>query len=60
MDDETSDMLEYRQLIKRPKYCDTWSKAFGKEIGRLAQGLNGVVEGNKHLVLHPQRQDTTG
>ena len=60
MDDETGDMLEYRQLIKRQKYCDTWSKAFGKEIGRLAQGLNGVVEGNKHLVLHPQRQDTTG
>jgi ribosomal protein S10 len=45
MDDETGDMLEYRQLIKRPKYRDTWSKAFGKEIGRLAQGQKGVVEG---------------
>jgi hypothetical protein len=32
MDDETGDMLEYRQLIKRPKFRDTWSKAFGKEI----------------------------
>jgi hypothetical protein len=49
MDDETGDMLEYRQLIKRPKYRDTWSKAFGKEIGRLAQGQKGVVEGTNAL-----------
>ena len=33
MDDDTGDMLEYRQLVKNPKYRDTWSKAFGKEIG---------------------------
>jgi hypothetical protein len=54
MDDETGDMLEYRQLIKRPKYRDTWSKAFGKEIGRLAQGLNGVVEGTNTLYFIPK------
>jgi hypothetical protein len=33
MDQETGDMLEYRQLMKLPKYCDTWSKAFGKKLG---------------------------
>ena len=32
MDNETGDMLEYRHLLKNPKYRDTWSKAFGKEI----------------------------
>lgn len=42
MDEETGDMLEYRYLIKRPKYQDAWSKAFGKEISRLAQGQKGV------------------
>jgi hypothetical protein len=44
-------MLEYRQLIKRPKYRDTWSKAFGKEIGRLAQGQKGIVEGTNELLF---------
>lgn len=38
MDEETGDVLEYRQLLKRPKYPDVWSKAFVKEIGRMAQG----------------------
>ena len=53
MDDETGDMLEYRQLIKRAKYQDTWSKAFGKEIGRLAQGQKGVVEGTNLIFFIP-------
>jgi hypothetical protein len=33
MDLETGDMMEYRHLLKNPKYRETWSKAFGKEIG---------------------------
>jgi hypothetical protein len=47
---ETGDMLEYHQLKKRPKYRDMWSQAFGKEIGHLAQGLDGVVEGTNTLI----------
>jgi hypothetical protein len=53
MCDETGDMLEYRQLVKKPKYRDTWTKAFGKEIGRLAQGQKGVVEGTDALNFIP-------
>eukprot|EP00956_Cyclotella_meneghiniana_P027262 scaffold60751_cov36-Cyclotella_meneghiniana.AAC.6 len=53
MDEDTGEMLEYRHLIKRPKYRDTWSKAFGKEIGRLAQGQKGVVEGTNALFFIP-------
>jgi hypothetical protein len=49
MDSDTGDMLEYRHLLKNPKYRETWSKAFGKEIGRLAQGQEGVVEGTDAL-----------
>jgi hypothetical protein len=49
MDLETGDMMEYRHLLKNPKYRDTWSKAFGKEIGRLAQGQEGIVEGTNAL-----------
>jgi hypothetical protein len=51
MDDETGDMLEYRQLIKRPKFRETWSKAFSKEIDRLAQGQKGVMNMNLTYLL---------
>jgi hypothetical protein len=30
MDLETGDMMEYRHLLKNPKYREVWSKAFGK------------------------------
>ena len=32
LDDETGDLLEYRHLLKHPKYRDVWSNSFGKEI----------------------------
>ena len=56
MDEETGDMLEYRQLIKKEKYRLTWSKVFGKEIRRLAQGQEGVVEGTDALFFIPYEQ----
>jgi len=37
--DANGEMLEYRHLIKRPEYRDIWSKSYGNEIGRLAQGM---------------------
>ena len=36
LDDDTGDLLEYRHLIKHPKYKDTWSNSFRMEIRRLA------------------------
>jgi hypothetical protein len=45
LDEETGDMLEYRQLIRHPEHQELWGAQHGKEIGRLAQGLPGIVEG---------------
>ena len=53
MHEDTGELLEYRQLVKIPKYRDKWSQAFGKEIGRLAQGLKGVVEGTNTWFFMP-------
>jgi hypothetical protein len=53
MDEDTGDMLEYRHLVKIPKYRVVWTKAFGKEIGRLAQRQKGVVEGTNALYFIP-------
>jgi hypothetical protein len=36
LDDETGDLLEYRHLMKHPKYKDIWTKSFGTEIHCLA------------------------
>ena len=41
LDEETSKLLEYRHLIKRPKHKKAWGYSFGNEIGRLAQGMPG-------------------
>ena len=47
--DANGELLEYRDLMKRPELQETWSKAMGKEIGRLAQGLGGKVEGTNTI-----------
>ena len=45
MDNETGELMEYRHLMKNPKYREVWGKSSGNEIGRLAQGMPGRVEG---------------
>ena len=41
LDADTGELLEYRQLIRNPKYKEDWKYSFGNEIGRLAQGMPG-------------------
>mgnify|MGYP006166622523 CR=1 FL=1 len=54
MDGETGELLEYRHLIQCPKYKDAWSISFGNEIGRLAQGMPGRVEGTNTIFFIPK------
>ena len=49
LDDETGEMMEYRHLIKNPKYREAWGRSFGNEIGRLAQGMPGRVTGTETI-----------
>ena len=51
LDPATGDMMEYRHLLANPKYRPIWKPAYGKEIGRLAQGIPGVVEGTDTIVF---------
>jgi hypothetical protein len=41
LDHATGESLEYRQLIKHPKYKQLWSSSYAKELGRLCQGFKG-------------------
>ena len=66
LDGTTGNLLEYRHLIKDPRYKEIWGQAFADEIGRLAQGRKGGVEGtntlffiNKHEVPPDRRGDVT-
>ena len=49
--DSSGEVLEYRKLITRDKYCIICGKAMGNEIGRLSQGLKGRVEGTNIIYL---------
>jgi len=51
LNEETGELMEYRHLLANPKYRTTWSKAYGKEIGRLAQGIPGEVEGTNTITF---------
>jgi hypothetical protein len=66
LDGETGKLLEYRHLLKCPKYKDEWKHSFGNEIGCLAQGMPGRSEGTDTLffidrskVPEDRRKDVT-
>ena len=44
LDPETGQLLEYRQLLRHPKFKDTWNLSAANEFGRLAQGIKGRVK----------------
>ena len=41
-DESTRTSLEYRQLIKMPKYKAVWTRSFANELGRLGQGIQDI------------------
>jgi hypothetical protein len=45
IDPESGRSLEYRDLIRSAKTKEVWSRSFANELGRLAQGVGGRVEG---------------
>jgi hypothetical protein len=66
LNEDTGELMEYRHLIKHPKYSTIWKKAYGKELGRLAQGIPGTVQGTdtmvfitKHDIPVDRRRDVT-
>ena len=42
IDEDTGEALEYRHLIKHPKYKDVWETSLANEFGRLAQGIRDI------------------
>jgi hypothetical protein len=42
IDQETGDSMEYRHLIKHPKYKEVWTKSYANELGRLTNGIRDI------------------
>eukprot|EP00804_Cyclotella_cryptica_P013280 CCRYP_007043-RA/>CCRYP_007043-RA protein AED:0.39 eAED:0.39 QI:0/0/0/1/0/0/3/0/598 len=42
IDNNTGDSLEYRHLIKHPKYQEIWSRSYANELGRLTDGIRDI------------------
>ena len=52
LDKDMGEIMEYIHLIGNPKYRDIWSYVYGNELGRLAQGLKGRVEGTNTVFFN--------
>jgi hypothetical protein len=66
LDKESGELMEYKHLVANPKYRTIWTQAYGKELGRLAQGLPNIVDGtdtikfiHKHDVPTERFKDVT-
>jgi len=59
LDDDTGELLEYRHVIKHPKYKDTWSNSFGKEIRRLATTTETIFFISKTDIPQDRKGDET-
>ena len=59
IDDETGEALEFRDLIKNPKFRDTWMHSYANEIGRLTQGIRDIpgTETMKFIYKHEIPKD---
>ena len=66
LDQETGQLLEYRQLLKHPRFKEVWNRSSADEFGRLAQGVGGRIKGtdtirfiHKHEVPQDRFKDCT-
>ncbi len=59
LDKDTGDLLEYRHLIKHPKYRNTWSQSFKKEIRQLATTTETIIFVINHQIPKDRQGDVT-
>ena len=66
LNQETGEIMEYRQVINNPKYRELYKKAYAKELARLSQGIPGLEDGtetiffiDKHNVSPDRWKDMT-
>ncbi|KAL7525184.1 hypothetical protein ACHAXR_004198, partial [Thalassiosira sp. AJA248-18] len=57
LDVETGEMLEYRQLLKSPKFQFDWNISSANEFGRLANGIGGRIKNPTNTIFFINKED---
>ena len=57
MDAESGKLLNYKQLIRSPKYKKAWSRSAANEFGRLANGVGGRISNPTNTIKFIRKQD---
>ena len=48
LDETSKKLLQYRQLLKHPKFADIWNNSYANELGRLCKGIGKVSKISKN------------
>ena len=51
MDAESGKLLNYKQLMRHPKYKGKWQISSANEFGRLANGVGGRIKGTNTITF---------
>jgi hypothetical protein len=57
LDEGTGNMLNYRQLVRHPKYKAQWKVSSANEFGRLANGVGGRIKKPTNTIRFICEQD---
>ena len=57
MDAETGKLLNYKQLMRDPKYKKRWSISSANEFGRLANGVGGRIKNTTNTIKFINKKD---
>ena len=49
IDEETGNVMDFKILLKHPKYTETWSRTASNEYGRLFQSCGTTKDGTKQV-----------
>ena len=55
LDKDTGELMEYRRLMKNPKYRPLYRNSYAKELGCLAQGMPGLADGTNTIFFIPTK-----
>ena len=49
LNQETGEMMEYRNVMKTSKYRELYEKAYARELSRLSHGIPGLADGTETI-----------
>ena len=56
LDKDSGELMEYRRLMKNPKYRQLYRDSYTKEIGHLERGMPGLAEGTNTIFFITKKE----